>query len=87
MLANAPTIVGLLLPKGTVIDKFFFAGWLAITIAVAIPYFGKSKLLPASVLRVTDEEGFIRQHGIELSLFIAVISAVLTVIGWFVAAK
>lgn len=87
LLANAPTIAGLFLPKGEVIDKFVYAGWLSITLAIAIPYFGKSKLLPASVIRVTDEEGFIRKHGVELSLLIAVLSAVLTVVGWFVGSK
>lgn len=87
VLGNAPTIAGLLLPKGEVIDRFLYAGWLAITLSIAIPYFGKSKFLPASVIRITDEEGFIRKHGIELSLFIAVVSAVLTVIGWFVGSK
>lgn len=87
VLCNAPTVASLLLPKGEVIDRFLYAGWLAITLAIAIPYFWKSKYLPASVIRITDEEGFIRKHGIELSLFIAVVSAVLTVIGWFVGSK
>lgn len=87
LLANAPTIANLLLPKGEVINRYFYAGWLAIMLAIAIPYFGKSKLLPPSVIRVTDEEGFIQKHGTELSLFIAVVSAVLTVIGWFVGTK
>lgn len=87
LLANAPTIASLLLPKGTAIGRFFYAGWLLITIAIAIPYFGKSKLLPASIIRVTDEESFVRKYGVELSLFIAAVSAVLTIIGWFITTK
>lgn len=86
-LANLPMIAGFFLPKGTVIDKTVYAGWLAATIAIAIPYFGKSRLLPASVLRLSAEEGFIRRHGIELSLLVAIISAALTVVGWFVGNK
>ncbi|MDD2611012.1 MAG: hypothetical protein PHX60_15270 [Giesbergeria sp.] len=87
LLANGPTIAGFFLPKGEVIDKFFYAGWIAIMLAIAIPYIGKNKLLPSSVIRITDEEGFIRKHGVELSLLIAVVSAVLTVVGWFVGSK
>jgi hypothetical protein len=81
--ANIPTVASLFLPKGQSLDKYVIVAWLSITIALIIVYWARSKLLPSSILVVTREEGFIRRHIGELSLVVAIISAVLTVIGWF----
>jgi hypothetical protein len=43
------------------------------------------RFLPSAVIRIYDGDGFVRRHGLELSLAIALLSAILTVIGWFVA--
>ena len=81
--ANIPTVASLFLPKGQSLDKPVFGTWLSITIALGIVYLARSKLLPSSILVVTREEGFFRRHVGELSLVVAIISAVLTVVGWF----
>ncbi|HHQ4581367.1 hypothetical protein ACK33C_08900 [Aeromonas hydrophila] len=82
--ANIPSIVLLFLPQGQSLDKSVFAGWLAITISLAILYFFRARLLPSSVIVVTREESFVRRNAAELSLVVAIASAVLTVVGWFV---
>lgn len=82
-LANIPTAAVLLLPKGSTIDKIAYIAWLATLIALGILYVFRGKLFPAAVLRITDEESFIRRHSAELSLVIALLSAVLTVVGWY----
>ena len=82
-LANAPTLASLLLPKGQSLSKPVFIAWMSITIALAILYLARGKLLPSAILVVTREEGFVRRHIGELSLFVAIISVVLTVVGWF----
>jgi hypothetical protein len=87
LLTWVPNIIFALLPKDIKINKLFVAAWLAITITLAIIYIGRAKLLPSSIIRFSDEESFIKKYGVELSLIIAVISAVLTIIGWFVSVK
>lgn len=81
--ANAPTVASLFLPKGQSLPKPIFMAWLSITITLVILYFARGKLLPSALLIVTREEGFIRRHIGELSLLVAITSAVLTVVGWF----
>jgi len=81
--ANIPTIALLFLPKGQSLEKPVFAGWLAVTIALGILYFARAKLLPSSVIVVTEEEGFVKRNAAELSLVVAIVSAVLSVISWF----
>ena len=73
------------MPKGASLDKPVFAAWLSITITLGILYLVRGKLLPSSTLVVTQEEGFIRRHVGELSLLVAILSAILTVVGWFFA--
>lgn len=87
LLAWVPNIIFALLPKDIKINKFFGMAWLTITITLAIIYIGRTKLLPSSIIRFSDEENFIKKYGVELSLIIAVISAILTIIGWFVSVK
>lgn len=83
--ANIPNIAPLFLPKGESLDKPVFVAWLSITITLGILYLVRSKLLPSSILVITREEGIIRRHLGELSLLVAIISAILTVVGWFFA--
>lgn len=84
VLGNAPTVAFQFMAKGAVIDKTIVVAWLAIVITLFVLWIGKGQLLPSSVLRVTEDEGFIRRHASELSLLIALASAILTIIGWFV---
>lgn len=83
-LGNGPTVALQFMPKGTVIDKTVAFAWFAIVLTLFVLWIGKGRLLPSSVLRVTEEDSFLRRHASELSLLMALISAVLTVVGWFV---
>lgn len=84
ILGYGPTFVLLVAPKETVIEKPIIFAWLAIVLTLFILWIGRRKLLPSSILRLTDEEGFIRRYASELSLSIALVSVALTIIGWFV---
>jgi len=80
--ANIPSIAGLLLPKGQSLGNLIYVGWLAVTITLVILYFAKAKLLPSAVLLVKEDESFVRRHAAELSLMIALASAIITATGW-----
>lgn len=82
--AYIPTISLAFLPKGTVIEKPVVYAWIAITATLAVLYVARSRLLPGSVLVFSKEDGFVQRYAAQLSLLIAVISAVLTVVGWYV---
>lgn len=82
--AYIPIVSGAFLPKGTYIEKPIVYAWVAITATLALLYVARARLLPASVLVISKEDGFFQRNAAQLSLLIAVISAVLTVIGWYV---
>lgn len=82
--AYIPSLSLALLPKGTVIEKPVVYAWVAITATLAILYVARSRLLPTAVLVFSKEDGFIQRNAAQLSLLIAAISAVLTVVGWYV---
>jgi hypothetical protein len=83
-LGNVPTVALQFAAKGTVIEKPVVFAWLAIVLTLFVLWIGMGRLLPSSILRVTEEDGFIRRHASELSLLIALASAVLTIVGWFI---
>ncbi len=60
-----------------------FIGWFSTLIALGFLFVFRGRLFPAATLRITEEEGFIRKHIPELSLIIALLAAVLTVLGLF----
>jgi len=78
-----PTLV--LMSKGVQIDRIVVFGWLGALVALLILYFGRERLLPSAILKVSEPKRFVRQHVAELSLIVAILSAILTIIGWFVA--
>lgn len=84
VLGNAPTVALQFMAKGIVINKPLIFAWLAVVLALFILWIGKGRLLPSSILRVTEDDSYIRRHASELSLLIALASAILTVVGWFV---
>jgi hypothetical protein len=59
-------------------------GWLSLVATFALLYLLRATLFPRAVLSVRNSDGFFRRHVAELSLFVAIVSAFLTVIGWFV---
>lgn len=83
--SNMPGPVLLLMPKDGKIDRIVVFGWLGAFITLFLLYFGRERLLPSGVLRVSATTGFVRRYVAELSLAIAIVSAILTIIGWFVA--
>ena len=83
--ACAPAVSSFLFPKVKSPSVPTFLAWLGITATLAILYISKDRLLPASVLVITQKDGFLRRHAAELSLIVAIASLVLTVIGWFAA--
>ena len=70
--------------KTLTVSSASIAGWILATITVAILYFGKGRLLPAASLIITEEESYWHRKAPEWSLIIALLAAVLTVVGWFV---
>jgi hypothetical protein len=64
-------------PRGIVL------AWFSTLTVFSFLHSGRAILLPSSILRITNEEGFLRRHVAELSLILALLSAVLTVVGWF----
>ena len=59
--------------------------WLSLSVAVGLLFLTRHRVFPMMVLQVRQSEGFIRRHAGELSLAVAVTSAILTVVGWFFA--
>lgn len=78
-----PSAAVLLLPKSPAFPRWMVLAWLSTLMAFTVLHFAQAILLPSSVLRITNEENFLRRHVAELSLVLALLSAVLTVVGWF----
>jgi hypothetical protein len=57
--------------------------WVAAIGSIWLLAFVKTKIFPAVTLVINEDDSFVRKHAVELSLGIAVLSAVLTVVGWF----
>jgi len=70
--------------KGYQIDRTIVFSWITTLIVLISLYFFREKLLPAGILRISENNGFIRNHIGELSLILAIISVILTVVGWFI---
>ena len=84
VLALVSSVVVQLLPKSPVFPRWIILAWFSTLMALIVLYLARAILLPSSVLRITNEEGFVRRHIGELSLVLALLSAVLTVVGWFI---
>ena len=70
-------------PKDTKVPVTAFIGWVALTVAFALLYAMRTKLFPMAALLIRQNQSFLGKHVAELSLFVAVVSAILTVVGWF----
>jgi hypothetical protein len=80
---NTPLLVRLLLPKTMHIQGMALGSWALMMLALCVLYFTKGSLLPSASIIITPEEGFLRRNIGELSLLVAIASAVLTLIGLF----
>lgn len=83
VVALASSAVVWLLPKSPALPLWIVLAWFSTLIAFTVFHLARAILLPSSVLRITNEESFFRRHVAELSLVLALLSAVLTVVGWF----
>ncbi|NOT14302.1 MAG: hypothetical protein HOP21_01755 [Methylotenera sp.] len=84
-LSLVPNLVLAFIPKDMKVNKLFVAAWLAIFATLSVLYFARTKILPTSVIRFSDEEGIIKKYGLEITVLCAIISIVLTIIGLFVS--
>jgi hypothetical protein len=85
VISNLPTLLIAIRGNDTALTSSplrLVAWYVAIAALLAIWFF-RPVLLPASTIITANSESFIKKHAGELSLFVAVISAVLTLIGLF----
>ena len=79
----APTIVDKVGSEDILKNDTLSSAWMFLTILLGVLFLSRGRLLPVVTLRITNEEGFIRRRAPELSLAIALLTAALTVAGWF----
>ena len=79
-----PSFGFLFFQKGKIVDMPIVTAWLVTMATLVTLYFAKGWLLPSAILRITEDENFIRRHAAELSLLVALISVILTIAGWFI---
>jgi hypothetical protein len=84
LVGNIPISMLTLSSKGTHIERTFILAWLAILATLGILYVAKSRLLPPGVIQVSTSEGILKRRAPELALLLALVSAILTIVGWFV---
>jgi len=72
-----------LVPASPALPRSVAIAWSSTLMVISVLYLARAILLPSSILRITNEESFFRRHVAELSLVLALLSAVLTVVGWF----
>lgn len=84
IILNIPFLIRLFIPEANSISKVSLIGWISTIITLLFLYFFRKKLFPVAILRITEEESFIRKHSAEIGLIIAIISMLLSIIGWFV---
>jgi hypothetical protein len=85
ILSNLPWLAVLFVPPDSKPPRTAVYAWLALTVAFALLYATRSKFFPTVRIVVRSSELFLRRYVGELSLFVAVLSAVLTVVGWFLS--
>lgn len=66
------------------LPRVVVTGWVGSIVALALLYVSRASLFPLAVLKVRETRGFIRRNVAELSLFVALLSALISIVGWFV---
>lgn len=84
IIGNMPLPVLVFMSKDTPIDRVVVFGWFGAFLTLLLLYFGRERLLPSGILKISETNGFVRRHVAELSLAIAIVSVILTIVGWFV---
>ena len=80
---NLDTISRLLGVKSLMSSPLLIGAWLATALAFAALWFLRDRIFPSVVLEVRPHETTLRRYMPELTLFVAILSLVLTIIGWF----
>jgi hypothetical protein len=81
---NLDTVSRLLGVKPLMSSPLLTGAWLTTSLVFAALWFLRDRIFPAAVLEVRPRESTLRRYMPELTLFVAVLSLVLTIIGWFV---
>jgi hypothetical protein len=83
--AWVPLLANVLVPSNDWHKTVFSTGWIATVLALTILYIGRMSYFPSALIQITKPDTFIKKYGVELSLLLALISLILTVVGWFVS--
>jgi hypothetical protein len=78
-----PIIAVVFIPKDFKIPIIALAAWVTLTFTLFALYLSRAKFLPICALELRQENNFLRKYTAELTILLAVVSLVLTVIGWF----
>lgn len=62
----------------------FPVSWIVTLVVFGLLYFIRGRLFPANVLQIHLKESIIKQHASELTLLVAIISLILTILGWYI---
>jgi hypothetical protein len=81
---NFPLILYILGVIPVTQSPLFWGAWLTACVVLGALYLWKNRLLPPAVLQVSTEESSLRRHLPELTLLVAIVSLVFTIVGWFV---
>jgi hypothetical protein len=75
--------VAIFVPKEAKVPPAAVVGWLLLAGISALLVMLRPKLFPAAVITIRQSESWFKRHVAELSLVVAILSALLTIIGWF----
>ncbi len=81
---NFPTFLSIFGIKSISQSPLLLAAWAVASLALGALFAGKNRLLPPAILQIAKEESVLRRYMPELTLLVAVLALVLTIVGWFV---
>jgi hypothetical protein len=82
---NFPMLILAFKPNDKIISTTELLGWFGAFLVLSLLYFGRERLLPSGVIKISNKDSFYKKHNAELTLVIAVIGLILTAIGLFIA--
>lgn len=66
------------------VPHFALSSWLALVVTLGILYILRDSLFPITIITIRETNGYMQRFATELTITIAFLSVILTVIGWFV---
>lgn len=79
--SSIPLLAKVLLPRAFHLQGLALYSWTLLVIVLMFLYLAKDSLLPSASIIITQEDSFLRRHSGELSLLVAIVTVILTVIG------